>query len=351
MDQADAAPVEPRPRGRSGAPTIYDVATRAGVNPSTVSRALNQPGRVSAATEARIRAAAAALDFHVNPMARGLPTGRTNTIALVVADITNPVVFGIVRGAERAAAQAGFTLVIAESQESGDVEAATVDRVAPAVDGIVLATTRLADTDIARLAARTPVVVINRALAGVLSVEPVVGPGVHALVEHLADLGHRSLAFVSGPETSSTSTRRWDALVAEATARGLSIIEIGPNRPTLDGGRSAYPGVAASGATAIVAFNDLLAIGVIQALKADGRAVPGDVSVAGFDDIFGAEFMVPALTTVYADLVEAGARAVTALLGAIGVPAGPQDDANRDDLVTSLIIRDSTGRAPAAPSS
>src|SRR6185437_5523990 len=102
------------------AATIYDVATLAGVSPSTVSRALGKPGRISAATERRIRAAADELNFRINPMARALHTGRTHTLALVVADITNPVVFGIVRGAETAASAAGYTLVITESQESGD---------------------------------------------------------------------------------------------------------------------------------------------------------------------------------------------------------------------------------------
>jgi LacI family transcriptional regulator len=132
-----------RTRRKNGAATIYDVAELAGVSPSTVSRALSKPGRISARTEARIRMAAQQLSFRINPMARALHTGRTNTLALVVADITNPVIFDIVRGAEHAASVEGYTLVIAESQESSDAEASSVQRLLPSVDGIILATSRL----------------------------------------------------------------------------------------------------------------------------------------------------------------------------------------------------------------
>jgi len=336
-----AGPPAPKGARRKIDATIYDIASLAGVSPSTVSRALNQPGRISAATEAKVRAAAQELDYRANPIARALPTGRTHTIALVVADITNPVVFGIVRGAERAAAKAGYTLVISESQESGEVEAATIERIAPAVDGIVLATTRLSDADIAKLAHRDKLVMINRQAQGVTSVEPLVRPGVAELIAHLADLGHEGLAFVAGPAGSWTSARRWDALFAETSARGVSVFEIGPNAPTIVGGRAALGRVLASRATAVVAFNDLMAIGLIQEAREQGVGVPAALSVAGFDDIFGAEFMVPALTTVRVDLAAAGERAVNALLADIGVDI---DDSAAVELTSSLVVRGSTGR-------
>ncbi|WP_084102854.1 LacI family DNA-binding transcriptional regulator [Demequina sp. NBRC 110051] len=330
-----------RRRGRS-APTIYDVAERAGVNPSTVSRALNQPGRVSAATEARIREVARELNFHINPMARSLPTGRRGTIALVVADITNPVVFGIVRGAERAAAEVGYTLIFAESQESGDVEAAAIERLAPASDGMVLATTRLSDEAIRAVAASTPIIMINREIDGLPSVAADVEPGIAELIAHLAGLGHRSIAFVSGPVTSWTSSRRWEALMREAVAAGLKIVEIGPNVPTVDGGHAAFGRVSASGVTAAVCFNDLVAIGLVKAAYENGVSVPGGLSVSGFDDIFGSALMVPALTTVGADMDEAGARAVRRLLADAGVVPAPHEG---DRLPTTLVVRDSTGEA------
>ncbi|MBC6495703.1 MULTISPECIES: LacI family DNA-binding transcriptional regulator [Microbacterium] len=342
MDDDLPGELAERIRRRGGAATIYDIAELAGVNPSTVSRALSKPGRISKKTEERIRLAADRLDFQFNPMARALPTGRSHTIGLMVADITNPVIFGIVRGAEHTAAAAGYTLVIAESQESGEAEAEAVSRLLPSVDGLILATTRLADERILRLAERKPVILINRQVDGVVGVLPEVEQGVADLVAHLADLGHRSIAYLSGPETSWISRRRWEAMLDAAERLGLAVVEIGPHMPTIDGGREALRRVQASRATAVIAFNDLMAIGLIQAASAAGILVPDGLSIAGFDDIFGSELIVPALTTVRAQLQLAGERAVGKVLEALGDATEPVSD---DPLATTLVVRGSTGRA------
>ncbi|WP_062289191.1 LacI family DNA-binding transcriptional regulator [Demequina phytophila] len=329
-------------RRRSGAATIYDIAELAGVNPSTVSRALNQPGRVSAKTEEKIRKAAADLNFHANPMARALPTGRTHTLAVVVADITNPMVFGVIRGAERAASQAGFTLVIAESQESGSLEAGTIDNIAPSVDGIVLATSRLPDEEILRLAQRKTIVTLNREVDGIPSVISDPAPGVSALVAHLADLGHRAIAYLGGPSRSWISGRRWEALMHAARERGVAVFEIGPNSPTLTGGESAFERAHASGATAVVAYNDLMAIGLMRAAKAAGVSVPEDLSVVGFDDVLG-DLLSPSLTSVHADLTGMGTRSVARLLAQLGADGSHEGDG---PITTELVIRESTGPSP-----
>ncbi|MFH8250148.1 LacI family DNA-binding transcriptional regulator [Microbacterium sp. B2969] len=329
-------------RRKGGAATIYDVAELAGVSPSTVSRALGKPGRISAPTEARIRAAAEQLSFRINPMARALHTGRTSTLALVVADITNPVVFDIVRGAESAASAGGYTLVIAESQESSDAEAEAVQRLLPSVDGIILATSRLESDVIRELAAQKPVVLINRAVDGVAAILPDVEEGVAALLTHLHDLGHRSIAFLSGPATSWVSAQRWEHLLEETERRGMGLVEIGPNAPTIDGGREAFRRVRAAKVTAVVAFNDLIAIGLMQAMSSAGVRVPGQMSVAGFDDIFGSELIVPALTTVRSQLGLAGRRASSYLVSRLE----DQDATSEEELLaTELIVRGSTGPA------
>lgn len=332
-----------RVRRRGGAATIYDIAELAGVNPSTVSRALSKPGRISVTTEAKIRAAADKLNFRFNPMARALPTGRSHTLALVVADITNPVVFGIVRGAEQSASAAGYTLVIAESQESGEAEADAIERLMPSVDGVVMATTRLSSDRIADIASRKPIVLINRAVEGVPGILPDVESGVSELLTHLTELGHRSIAYLSGPETSWISDKRFEQML-EATERlGFSLVEIGPNSPTIEGGRAALRRVLAARPTAVVAFNDLIAIGLMQAAAQQGILVPEQLSVSGFDDIFGSELITPPLTTVRAQLVEAGERAVATLLARL---AGEQTADASPRLATTLIVRGSTGTAP-----
>ncbi|WEG09134.1 LacI family DNA-binding transcriptional regulator [Microbacterium horticulturae] len=329
-----------RVHARGGAPTIYDIAELAGVNPSTVSRALGKPGRISAATAAKVRAAAERLDFRVNPMARALQTGKTKMIGLVLADITNPVVFGIVRGAEHAAAEAGYTLVIAESQESGENEAEAIERLLPSVDALVLATTRLAASAITGIAEHKPVILMNRAVDGIRSVLPDVEAGIIELLDHLAGLGHRSVAFLAGPDSSWISARRWSTILAAAVARDMAIVEIGPNAPTIAGGRAALPRVRAAQVSAVIAYNDLMAIGLMQEAASVGIPIPDRLSVTGFDDIFGSELISPPLTTVGADLAAAGRQAVERLLD--------PEDAQPAPLPTQLIVRGSTGPAPRA---
>ena len=341
----EAAVTEPRVSRRSKAPaTIYDIAKLAGVNPSTVSRALSKPGRINVKTEERIHAAAKELNYRLNPMARALPTGRTNTLGLLLADITNPMFFDVVRGAERAASGRGYTLILAESQESGEREAEAAERVAPSVDGLVLVTTRLGDEQIRELAERKPLVVINRKVDGIHGIIPDLGPGIDEALAHLAELGHTSLAYLSGPANSWMSGARWEALMEKAPKLGMSIVEIGPGVPTLDGGTDALSRVVASGVTAVIAYNDLMAIGLMRAAQEQGIHVPDRLSIIGFDDIFGSDFTSPQLSTIRTPLGAIGERAIRLTLELIDEYAdGTPARADNSPLPTELIIRGSTG--------
>ena len=339
--KAGAKELSQEQAGRTRQPTIYDVARVTGVNPSTVSRALNKPGRVNKKTEQMIREAAAELDYRLNPMARALFTGRTSTLGLVLPDITNPVFFTLVRGAEVVTSAEEYTLILAESQESGDLEAKTVERLLPSVDGLVLVSTRLEDAYIRHLADTKPLVVVNREVPGVESIVPDVVPGIRSALDHLAGMGHRALAFLAGPSTSWMSRLRWEALLNEAVARGMSIVEIGPADPTLQGGGDSLRRVVASGVTAVVAHNDLMAIGLLHACREAGIDVPHAISIVGFDDIFGSDFTSPPMTTIRTPLNLVGEEAVKRLVGAINsvcqVAEAP--------LKTEFVIRGSTGEA------
>ncbi|PVE98182.1 LacI family DNA-binding transcriptional regulator [Microbacterium sp. TPD7012] len=339
FDEIPATLAERIARRGSGA-TIYDIAELANVNPSTVSRALSKPGRISEKTEARVRAAAERLDFRFNAAARALPTGRNHMLAVVVSDITNPMVFGILRGAEQAAAASGYALVIAESQESGLAEAEAIQRLIPSVDGFVLATTRLSDLRIRDIASRRPVVLINRAVDDVPGILPDVNKGVDQLMDHLLEGGHQTIAYLSGPASSWVSQRRWERVVQRAVEADVAAVEIGPNAPTIEGGADALSRVKAARSTAVIAFNDLIAIGLMRAAASDGMNVPQDLSVAGFDNIFGSELIVPALTTVRSDLEKAGERAVEQLLATLGVSEASVPLSELLD--TSLLLREST---------
>ena len=307
---ADSERTAPR---RSG-PTIYDVAAACGVAPSTVARTFSRPGRVNAETADRIRRVAAEMGYRANPLARALPTGRTSLLAVIVADVTNPFFFDILRGAESAANDAGYTLLVADVQESVEAERQALDRAIPMVEGVVLATSRMSDSSIRVAAKQRPTVVLNRSMTDVSSVAPDNARGMRRAVEHLAALGHTTITYFAGPEASWADGIRWQALREAAYELDLKARRMGPFPPTQAGGLAAAQAFARSPGTAVIAYNDLIAIGAIRGMTRLGARVPQDVSVVGFDNIFGADFCTPPLTTVAAPLRHLGALAVETLI-------------------------------------
>lgn len=323
------------------AATIYDIASMTGFSPSTVSRALHKPGRVGAATEKAVRAAAESLGYRINPMARFVTTGRTGTVALVVSDITNPVFFDLVRGAERTTALEGQTLVVAETHASTTTEQETVERLLPTVDGIILASSRLEPDQIRSFAAHKSVVLVNRSLEGVPTVVPQLQPGIRAAVDHLVALGHTSLAYLSGPTALWMSRQRLKLLREETERAGVSLVATEPTEPTMEAGRAALQEVLNTGATGIFAYNDLMAIGLLLACIDEGISVPNRLSIIGFDDIFGSRFTSPPLTTIRTPLALVGEEAVRRLLGAPAEANTP----HAESLQTEFVLRRSTGPA------
>lgn len=325
-------------------PTIYDIARAAGVNPSTVSRALNRPGRVSVRLGERIRAIADQMDYHANPNARALPTGRTRTVGFVVADITNPMIFDVIRGAEQAVTRHDYTLILVDSEESTKQENLNANRIMRSVDCLILANTRLSDGDIRYLAERKAVVLVNRQLDGVTSITPEIDKGISELIDHLVAVGHRTIGFLAGPAQSWMSARRAASLKARAEWAKLTLVDLGSEAPTIDGGRAAAGRVVRSPVTAVVAFNDLMAIGLIQELSLGGVSIPDDLSIVGFDDIFGADFVTPSLTTIASPLREMGDMAVEAGLSLTGMRS-VVEGVRAPTINTRLVVR----RSVAAP--
>ena len=332
----------PGPRRRA---TITDVARAAGVAASTVSRAFTRPARVNHATREHVLAVAEELGYTPNPAARALESGRTSTLALLVPDITNPYFAGVIKGAERASAAAGLTLVLGDTQENPAAEEQLIRRLGPAVDGFVLSASRLPDDELRRAAELNPIALVNRATPGLACVVADYDNGTRQIVDHLASLGHRSFVYLGGPAESWSGARRWAGLRAAAEQHGMTTARFGPYLPTLAGGPAAADAVLAGGASAVVAHNDMLAIGVMLRLAERGVAVPREVSVVGFDDIVGADFCSPALTTLRERTEDAGARAVEALVQQ--AHARVADPVARV-LPTQLVVRRSSGPAPGA---
>ncbi len=251
--------------------TIYDVAEAAGVAASTVSRALSKPGRVSFRTAEHVRTVAARLGYRTEETERDARTD-TSLIAMVVADITNPVFYGMIRGAERAARHAGCTMVLAESQESAAAEHEALQRIVPAVDAVVLTSSRMSDAAIRTLAKSTRVVVLNRLVDQVPSVATDTIGAVRIAAEHLLDRGHSTLTYLAGPAASWSDGMRWRGVLEAGQQLALKVRRIGPFRPTIAGGREAAAEWLGSPSSAVIAYNDLLAIGFQQAVSEAGLA-------------------------------------------------------------------------------
>lgn len=334
---------------RARRPTIYDVAAAVGVAPSTVSRTFSRPGRVNAATAERIRQVATELGYRTNPLARALPTGRTSLLAIIVADVTNPFFFEILRGAEETAAKAGYTLLVADAQESVETERQALDRTLPMVEGIMLATSRMSDSAIRAAAKQRPIVVLNRSMSDIPSVATDNARGMKRAVEHLARLGHSTITYLAGPDASWANGVRWQALSEATHELGIRSKRLGPFPPTQAGGLSAARALADSPGTAAIAYNDLIAIGLMRGLISLGIRVPDDVSVVGFDNIFGSDFCTPQLTTVAAPLRQLGAVAVQTLVNELRGVGGHPRSSPRGPLKTALLPAQLVERMSTAP--
>jgi DNA-binding LacI/PurR family transcriptional regulator len=327
---------------RAAPPTIYDVARIAGVATSTVSRALSNPGRVSFKTAEHVRKVAEEIGYRSAALERAFPAQRTMMLAMIVADINNPVFHGMIRGAERTSMHAGYTMLLVETQESEHTEKQALSRVLPAVDGVILSSSRMTDASIRDAAKHKPLVVLNRIVGQIPSVASDNMKAMRKASEHLAGAGVGEMTYMAGPEASWSDGMRWRGLRAAGLELNLKVRRIGPNMPTMAGGRLAATKWLGTQTRGVIAYNDLLAIGFIQAVLLAGCRVPEDVCVIGFDNILNSSLVEPHLTTIAAPLVSLGSTAVNRLL-----KRGWHEQAELAEpvlLPTRLVVRDTTGR-------
>jgi LacI family transcriptional regulator len=336
--------------------TLREVAEAAGVHPGTASRALNPEtrGLVNEETAQRVLRAADELGYRPNPIARGLKTNRSYAVGVLIPDLMNPLFPPIVRGIQDRLEQAGYTPLIANTDNDPERERIDFERLrARQVDGFIAATARRDDDlliDVAAIGA--PVVLVNRRLEqGRLPA--VVGDdrgGVRLAVEHLADLGHRRIAYLAGPQDVSTGYLRYEGFVAAMRDRELhpdpDLILFGDAFTEPEGMRLCRKLLdTATPPTAIVAGNDLVALGCYDVLEERDIRCPDRISVVGFNDMPFADRFDPPLTTIRIPHYEIGARAAELLieLRGNGLSTSPQIQ-----LPAELVVREST--APPANS-
>jgi LacI family transcriptional regulator, galactose operon repressor len=330
--------------------TITDVASEAGVHPSTVSRVLTGHAgtTIRPATRQRVLAAADRLGYRPSALARSLRLQRTLTLGMLVPDITNPFFSSIIKGAEDAVRQRGYNLILCNSEDEPEREA-TYLRVLRErqVDGLLIASSQMADDTIAALREEAfPFVLLNRATTSLEDLAVVVDN--HAasvdVVARLAALGHRRIGHIAGPQNTTTGVDRWEGYRAGVRAYGLvdePELVVEADAFSVEAGHRALGIMLAGSArpTAVFAANDLIAIGMLQRLREVGARVPGDLSIVGFNDIPLAGLLEPALTTVRVPQLEMGVAGAHLLIDRL--EGRPISDV-RLTLPTELIVRASS---------
>lgn len=327
--------------------TIKDVAREARVSVASVSRALNGGNGVTAETGQRIREVAKRLRYVPHAAARTLITRRTNTIGALLPDLHGEFFSELIRGIDLAARARGLHLLVSSSHGSSEEAAAALRAMQGRVDGMLILSPRVDAAFLhANLPASLPAVLVNSAVQSkhysVLNIDNYTGA--HAMVRHLVEIGHRQVAFVTGPARNFDAEQResgYRAAMAEC-APGVAVNIVAGDFTEESGYRAAKTLLAqASRPQAIFAANDMMAVGCLYALKEAGLRVPQDIALAGFDDIPIARYVTPPLTTVRVRIVDLGRSALEQLATLLENPDLPP--ASAQTLDCEVIRRETCG--------
>ncbi|MEV0385553.1 LacI family DNA-binding transcriptional regulator [Nonomuraea sp. NPDC050643] len=286
-------------QGRPARVTISDVGAAAGVSASTVSRVLNGTAKVDPALAARVHDAVRQLGYRPNAAAQGLARGEWGTIGVLVPNLANPYFPDVLKAVSAVARSHGRRVMVMESNDDPSIEHDLVEDLMRSCDGVLLCSSRMERSELALLTARDhPLVLLDRIVSGIAA--PAVSAdffgGMMLICGHLAQLGHRRVAYLSGPEVSWANSERIRALEA-ARAFGIAVTIL-PCGSTSRSGYDAAAEVTGTGATALTTYNDLVALGAVTRLRELGVKVPEELSVVGFDDIALDHVAHTSLTTV-----------------------------------------------------
>jgi LacI family transcriptional regulator len=322
-------------------PTISDVAREAGVSIATVSRVMRHKESVTPALAERVREAAARLGYQPSPVARGLALGESRMIGVFVPQLSNPYFHLTVKAIGAGANDHGYRLLVQESDDVIDDEIEVIETLYRHADGVIVLSPRMPDAQLRSLAAGHPrLVCVGRIPVGI-GMPSVAVDSFSAMLEMaglLARLGHRRVAFVSGPHESWYNIERWRA-VQQAAAFGLEPVRIAGGY-TVEAGFEATDAALEYEPTAIMAANDLAAVGVLSRLRELGIAVPGEISVTGFDDIPFARHVEPTLTTARSPQDRLGSMSWELMRSVI---AGEPPSVGDSLLPAEVVVRNSTG--------
>ena len=328
---------------------ISQIARRANVSTATVSRTLNQSGPVKAATARKVWRAVTELNYVPNSHARALVSGRSRLLGVIVSDITNPFFPELLKAFELRAAEKTYDLIVTSTDyETTRMSACLRRMLERKVDGVAIMTSEMDLGLIKELSSRgVPMVFMDVGQIGPkMSHVAVDYPnGIHQAVDHIVEVGHRHIAFISGPLDLHSARTRRQAFLDAMRAHGLSpdkrMIREGTH--TAEGGREAMQRLLrlSKRPTAVIASNDWTAIGALNAIASAGLRVPQDISLVGFDDIPLVSYTTPPLTSVQISAADVGSVAFEALFGLM---AGDRAEGDVYQIPTKLVVRGSTAK-------
>ncbi|MDR3727809.1 MAG: LacI family DNA-binding transcriptional regulator [Terracidiphilus sp.] len=339
----------PSEQRRPGTANIRDVASRAGVSIATVSRAVNHISTVDPELARRVWKAVEEVGYLPNTQARALVSGRSRILGLIVSEITNPFFPELVQEFENLAVAQGYEVMIGSTNYDPARTELLIRRMLQRnLDGVAVMTFGIEEDLVQRLVEREfPLVFVDAGpdLPNIRVLKVDYAEGIRQAVQHLAALGHRRIAFVSGPLRLRSATARRDAFLKSMAELGLSV----PAEHIVEGDHTMEGGIAAAQhlmglaelPTAVQCSNDMTAIGVLHGLYETTHKVPEDISVVGFDDIHLAQFMLPPLTTVQMSCRDLAAAAVEALRAGIEQDH-PKAAKAEWSIPTHLVVRQST---------
>lgn len=317
---------------------LREVAALAGVSKTTVSRVFTNPDVVNEATKKKVLDAARSLNWQPSEMARSLALGKTGNIGLLIPDISNPAFGRPVKEAQDHARRRGFSFFIVPGDGMSDDDRAMVHALAAKVDGLVLVAPRMSDEQLLDLRKTRPIALVNRTSPGIPSAVIPTDDGMSELVDHLVAIGHRRIVFMAGPAYSQSNQYRVRAFHDAVARNGAVGIELGPFLATFENGAEATDQILATKATAVIGYNDIMAIGLINELHRRGIRPGADLAVAGFDGSWLCRNISPTLTSVTVPFAQAIITAVDEVINLIA--GNPVTETNL--LASHLIIRDST---------
>ncbi|MDQ0278798.1 LacI family transcriptional regulator [Arthrobacter silviterrae] len=315
------------------ATTLKEVAAAAGVSLATASRAFKDADLLAPKTRQRVLDAAVMVGYDA-PL-----SSRSKTIGVIVPDIANSVYAALIKSIQHNAWPGRHRMLLADTNEDPAREVELIETVGRTVDGLIICSPRSEGIAIKQAVGQSPAVVINGQVPGAVSILMDVRQGLRQAVEHLHALGHRRFVYVPGPAAAWANRTRLKALSELAEEWNMSLSTVGNHAASIQGGLAAAAAVTASGATAVVAYNDLVALGVESGIRSMGYSCPGDFSILGIDDLDIAAVSDPGLTSVRMAIPQSGALGLELILDLIDRKPQSQPQFL---LESQLIVRRST---------